>query len=86
MSEERGQWAVGLGYDFMFGVNVHDGLSVGEEVWVELHFCQSAGVQTVVQYFNAGMIGVFRVIEGVGKNSRLTTGIIFATFKTSSKS
>lgn len=33
-----------MGYDFVFGVNVHYGLGVGEQVWVELHFCESAKV------------------------------------------
>lgn len=42
VSEDWAKGAVGLGYDIVFLLNVDDGLGVGEEVGVELHFWRSA--------------------------------------------
>lgn len=41
MSEQWGQWAVGLGDNAVFLVQVEDGLEVGKDEGVELDLCRS---------------------------------------------
>jgi hypothetical protein len=88
VSEDWRERAVCLSYDVVLFVNVHDRLGVGEEVRVVLHFCRGSAVAPSQGAWVIELLTLLfeRVRRGRKVDSRLTTGLILATFKTSSKS